>query len=161
VDTWNATAPYYSGPGGTQGGGGTAGDLIDTHLLQWTGDGTEGDWVNFSGEWLAFDVKDMVQAWVDGDPNNGFLMMLQDETGSGSTVYQMYSRECTDCDASEMPFLEVTYEDAGEEWGAAAPAEAATLGASQASGSLNYLLMVLLPAAVVVGIKRMRKRAAE
>jgi hypothetical protein len=157
VDTWNASQPYYSGPSGTQGGGGTAGDLIDSYTLQWTGS----SWGEFTGEWLEFDVTDMVQAWVDGDPNNGFLMMMQDEISSANTVYFMYSRECTACDPSEMPFLEVTYEEGPEPWGAPATAEAATLGASRSSGSFNYLLMVLLPAAVVVGIKRMRKQTAE
>jgi len=159
IGTWNSSAPYNSGPGGSQGGGGTAGGLIDTYVLQWTGDGTEADWVNFPGEWLEFDVKDMVQAWADGDSNNGFLMKLANETGAGSTVYQMHSQECTSCTGLK-PVLEVTYEGGDPtSWGAATPAEASTLEASPASGSSNVLMMVLMPAAIVVGLRRMCRRS--
>jgi len=155
VDTWNAASPYYSGPGSSQGGGGSMGDLVDTTVLLWTGAGTEPDWVNFPGEWVEFDVTSAVQDWVNGAPNNGLLMMLQDELGAGKTVYKMYSRECTDCDAAEKPVLEVTYEGA-EAW--EAPPASSTLDAAPASHAVNYLLMLLAPAAIVAAFRRARGR---
>jgi hypothetical protein len=176
VDVWNPMSPYYSGTGGTQGGGGDYGDLIDSTTLQWTGDGTEADWENFTGEWVEFDVTGAVQAWVDGDPNNGFFIKLQNETvpmPEGTTVYQFLSKEAkpNGTDPSHpwddrkpepvedyYPSLEITYDDGSGGCAAAAPAEAATRGASQTSGSLSHLLIVLVPAALVIGLKRMRRR---
>jgi hypothetical protein len=155
VDPWNPTAPYYSGPGGTQGGSGTLGDLVDATVLLWTGTGSEADWVNFPGEWVEFDVTDTVQGWVNGDPNHGFAMVLQDEVGGGATVYRMYSRECTDCDEGQKPLLEVTY-DGAEAWGA--PPAASTVDAAPGSHPLNYLLMLLVPAALLAGFKRVLGR---
>jgi hypothetical protein len=155
IDVWSSASPYYSGPGGSPGGGGDPGDLINTYTLQWTGS----DWGDFSGEWLEFDVTDMVQDWVYGTAdNNGFLLRFLAELLAGNTVYELVSRENA---LDEKPYLEVTYEDGSGGCAAAAPAEAATLGASQTSGSLSHLLIVLLPVAVVVGIKRMRRRAAK
>jgi cysteine-rich repeat protein len=115
IDTWNATMPFLSGPGGGPGGGGDydEGTVWSSYTMQWIA-GPGETWDDFPGEWLEFDVTDLVQAWVDGEVNDGMLIKIREEPIAGYTTrYKMHSRECTECEGLK-PYLEVTYHGCGD-----------------------------------------------
>jgi len=65
------------------------------------------------GEWVEWDVKTDVQAFVDGTyPNYGWLIKDEIESASSVKGANYYSKEYTD-DPTKRPYLEVTYTEAG------------------------------------------------
>ena len=49
-----------------------------------------------SFDWVDWNVKDIVQSWVDGTPNYGFLMIDGNETQGLNTIALFYSKEYFD-----------------------------------------------------------------
>lgn len=64
--------------------------------------------------WTYWWITDLAQNWVDGVPNNGFTMQMQDENAIG-TVF--LTRECSVdlCAGVEKPYLELLFIVAPEE----------------------------------------------
>ena len=57
--------------------------------------------------WVSWNVKDMVQSWVNGTTNYGFLMMDSNETHGTNKVALFYSKEYTD--PALRPMLVIDY----------------------------------------------------
>jgi uncharacterized repeat protein (TIGR02543 family) len=57
--------------------------------------------------WVTWDVTTMVQGWVDGTPNYGFVMMDSNETGGVNRLGMFHSREYAD--SGYTPWLVIDY----------------------------------------------------
>jgi hypothetical protein len=67
--------------------------------------------VTTAGAWIEWDVTTDVQAFVDGTPNFGWLIMDTIESQNPPVYAKYYSREYAD--SALRPYLEVTYTEGG------------------------------------------------
>jgi hypothetical protein len=58
--------------------------------------------------WKSIDITNLVQRWVQGTPNNGFVIKANDESAAGA-VFWSFACGPSQCPGQEHPYLQVDY----------------------------------------------------
>jgi hypothetical protein len=107
VNYASATRNTYNGSSGWTGGSNAAGDVANTNNdFQDTPDSTANLPAGGGVGDMIFNVAPSVQAWVNGTPNNGWLILTGSTTGA--TVYMGAPADLNG--SVDYPELTITYE---------------------------------------------------